>query len=56
MSHTFATYALVVSNCKRAVQELLGHNRIQTAQKYAHVLKGRKNDTIEKLGAMLKVG
>jgi integrase len=56
LRHTFATYALVVSNDIRAVQELLGHNRIQTTQKYAHVLKGRKNDTIEKLGAMLKLG
>ncbi|WP_394700311.1 tyrosine-type recombinase/integrase [uncultured Desulfosarcina sp.] len=47
LRHTFATYSLIASNNLRSVQEVLGHSRLTTTQKYTHVLMKQKLSVIE---------
>jgi integrase len=46
LRHTFASYALIASNDIRTVQDVLGHSRISTTQKYTHVLMNQKVELI----------
>lgn len=47
LRHTFGTYALLNSMDLRATQELLGHQRVSTTQKYVHVLASQKRNVID---------
>lgn len=54
LRHTFATYSIIVSNDLRSVQEILGHSRLTTTQKYAHVMMKQKAKLVKSTGNYLE--
>jgi integrase len=53
LKHTFATYALFLSNDQRGVQELCGHSTPTMMARYAHVLDERKKEITTSLSTLV---
>ena len=49
LRHTFASWLAIMGTPMRTLQELLGHKKIETTNRYAHLNEGVMQDAVELL-------
>jgi integrase len=53
LRHSFASHAIMAGESLFTVSRLLGHRRIQTTARYAHLADGTLLDSAERIGALI---